>query len=279
MKNLRERLSRSYKRYLAKALLPLSALPSRLVLKRNQPLRILVDSSVLFHGVTHESGWISTGSVMWGGKIEVPTGYLARIPIHAPNSEARLYTEVQFLAGIAHLARLGYLTLCSSAEIKAEQFRQPMGRFQGYGYADHNVFAGLKLGSVDGFHLDLHDPKQRQLDRIARCSDPLYKSLLEQCGEKQSLDAYHIYTAEKFGLFALLHIDFKLDGTVQRKSKVMPFKDLKTRVLLPSQFAKIIRLLPVQTNLLTLSNDDTFFPTRSDLHAQDQRRHGPRRQG
>lgn len=212
---------------------------------------------------------------MWGGKIEVPTGYLAKIPVHAPSNETPLYNEIQFLAGIAYLARSGYLTLFTSAELKAEQLRQPMGRFQGYGYADHSVFAGMKFRSVDGFHLDLHDPKQRQLDRVAACSDPIYKSLLEQCGQKQSLDAYHIYTAEKFGLFAFLHIDFKLDGTVQRNSKVSPFKSLKTRVLLPSQLAKIIRLLPVQTNLLTLSDDDTFFPTRADLHAQDQKRHGP----
>ncbi|WP_234683479.1 hypothetical protein [Bradyrhizobium monzae] len=278
MKHLREKLSRSFKRRLAKALLPMSVLPTKLVLRKKSPLRILVDSSVLAHGITHEGGWISTGSVMWGGKVEVPTGYLAKIPIHAPSNDTQLYNEVQYLAGIAHLARKGYLKLCTSAELKAEQFRQPIGRFQGYGYADHNVFAGIRFESIDGFKLDLSNPKQAQLDRIASCNDPVYQTLLAQFGQKQSLDAYHIYTAEKFGLFAFLHIDFKLDGSLRRKSKATPFEDLKTRVLLPSQFAKMINLLPVHTNLLTLGDDDTFFTTRADLHAQDQKRHRPKSQ-
>jgi hypothetical protein len=215
---------------------------------------------------------------MWGGKVDVPTGYLAKIPIHAPGNDTQLYNEVQYLAGIAYLARAGYLELCTSAELKAEQFRQPIGRFQGYGYADHNVFAGIRFESIDGFKLDLSNPKQAQLDRIASCNDPIYQALLERLGQKQSLDAYHVYTAEKFGLFAFLHIDFKLDGSLQRKSTTKPFEDLKTRILLPSQFAKTIGLLPVPTNLLTLADDDTFFPTRADLHVQDQKRHRPKRQ-
>ena len=278
MITLREKLSRSFKHHLAKALLPLSVLPTRLILRREAPLRLLTDSSVLSHGITHEGGWISTGTAMWGDKIEVPTGYLAKIPIHAPENDTRLYNEIQYLAGIAYLARTGYLRLCTSAELKAEQFRQPIGRFQGYGYADHNVFAGIKFESVDGIKLDLNNPKQTQIDRIASCTDPLYQSLLEHCGQKQSLDAYHIYTAEKFGLFAFLHIDFKLNGTVQQKSQTEPFKEMKTRVLLPSQLAKLIGLLPIQTNLLTMADDDTFFPTRADLHAEDQTRRRPKKQ-
>ncbi|MGY4572961.1 hypothetical protein [Bradyrhizobium sp. USDA 3256] len=277
MKKLREKLGRSFKRRLAKALLPMSVLPTKLTLRKKSPLRILVDSSVLAHGITHEGGWISTGSVMWGGKVEVPTGYLAKIPIHAPGNDTPLYNEVQYLAGIAHLARAGYLKLCTSAELKAEQFRQPIGRFQGYGSADHNVFASIRFESVDGFKLDLNDAKQAQLDRIASCADPTYQALLAQLGQKQSLDAYHIYTAEKFDLFAFLHIDFKLDSSLQRKSKSTHLNDLKTRVLLPSQFAKMINLLPVHTNLLTLADDDTFFRTRAALHAHDQKRHRPNR--
>lgn len=186
MKNLREKLGRSFKRRLAKALLPMSVLPTKVILRKNSPLRILVDSSVLAHGITHEGGWISTGSAMWGGQIEVQAGYLAKIPIHAPGNDTQLYNEVQYLAGIAHLARTGYLKLCTSAELKAEQFRQPTGRFQGYGYADHNVFAGIRFESIDGLKLDLSNPKQAQLDRIAYCTDPLYQALLAHLGQKQS---------------------------------------------------------------------------------------------
>jgi len=262
------------RRRLAKSLLPMATLRARFVLRRNAPLRVLVDNSVLGHGVTHETGWISTGTGMWGN-IEVPTGYMAQIPVHAPQNDGRLYNEVRYLASIAHMGRTGHLKLCSSAELDAERFRQPIGRFIGYGWADHSVFKDISMESVDGFHLDLADPKATQLERVAACTDPLYRSLLEALGEKLSLDAYHIFTAEKHGLFCFLHIDFPLANRVSKNSTKAPFTELHTRVLLPSELARLFGVLPVATNLLTLADDD--FPTRVDLHSEKQQRQRQRK--
>lgn len=256
--------------WLSSLLLPLATFQARLSLKARQPLSILIDSSVLGHAVIHETGWISTGTKKWG-HIDVDTGYMARIPVHSPDNDSRTYNEVRYLAPIAHLHRNSNIKLVTSAELFAEQFRQPMGRFAGYGWADYHVFKGAHFDSVDGLHLDVNDPREAQRERIASCDAPLFRELLSLLGEKSSQDAWHIYTAEKHGLFAFLHIDFPLAAKFQQNKNKPPIRDLKTRVLLPSEFSKLFHILPVNTNLLGKEKDG-FFPMRDDLHMPDQRR-------
>lgn len=277
MNRLRQRFSDALRRRLAKSLVPISTLQARFALRKRAPVSVLVDNTILKDGITHETGWISTGPKLWGGKIEVETGYMARIPVHSPDNSGRVYREVRYLAGIAQLARTGHLKLCTSAELMAERFRQPMGRFRGYGWADHNVFGGIDMPSVDGIHIDLNSPVDTQRRRIAQCADPLYRALVAKLGPKSSQDAYHIFTAEKHGLFCFLHMDFKLANQVAQYSRVAPFKELRTRILLPSDLARIIGLLPVDSNLLTIGDDDQFFPTRADLHSDAQQRRRPRK--
>ncbi len=67
MKQYLRRLDRAYKRVLARSLLPIATLPARFMLRRGPALRILVDNTVLGHGITHETGWITTGTKLWGG--------------------------------------------------------------------------------------------------------------------------------------------------------------------------------------------------------------------
>jgi hypothetical protein len=255
----------------------MSTFHARLTLRKHEPLSLLVDNTVLGHGITHETAWISTGTKKWG-HVDVPCGYMARIPVHAPTNDGRVYLQVKYLAGIAHLARSGLLELRTSAELDAERFRQPIGRFQGYGYGDYNVFKGVRMKSVDDdLRLDLTNPNKAQLRRVASCTDPLYQALLQCLGEKSSLDAYHIYTAEKCGLYGFLHIDFALAEKVKQHATRPPFPKLRTQILMPSELAKMIHLLPVDTNLLTLAEDDQFFPTRADLHWENQLRQRPRK--
>lgn len=254
----------------AKALLSLSTLNARRHLKRRKQLRVLIDNSIIGNAVTHETGWISTGPKMWG-HIEVNTGYMARIPVHSPNNNSRMYREIRYLPGIAHLARSELLELFTSSELQAEAFRQPAGRFAGYGLYDYNIFSDIKMKNVDDeYHLDLVDPKKAQQIRLEKCKDPLFLSLVEILGTSNNLDAFHIFTAEKFGLDIFLCLDFPLVHKVRSSFYETPFKDLHSKVMLPSDFASLVGLIPFDTNLLTYI--DASVPRRGDLHMPDERR-------
>ena len=128
----------------ARTVVSLSTLPARLKLSTRTPLRILVDNTVLFHGITHETAWISMGKTKWGAH-EVDTGYSARIPVRAPDRGSREYRSIRYLPGIAHLARAGRLQLMTSGELEVEQDYQPIGRFRGYGYFDLNIFRNVEF--------------------------------------------------------------------------------------------------------------------------------------
>lgn len=101
---------------------------------------ILIDNSVLGYGVTHETGWVSTGKELWGDKIEIDTGYAARIPVYSDDDASKVGVSVRYLAPIAMLAKRKAINLLSSRELSDEQWTQPVGRFRGYEFYDYNVF-------------------------------------------------------------------------------------------------------------------------------------------
>lgn len=281
MNKIIARLKRNYRsaqelalRRICRTLVSLSTYQAQRYIGKKAPLRILLDNSVLAHSVTHETAWISTGIKKWGPH-DIDTGYAARVPVHSPKNDSRTYQEVRYLAGIAHLAKIGRVQLFTSAELHAERLRQPIGRFSGYGWYDLGLFNSIRMDSVDGLHFDLSDPKETQLRRIAACDAPLYRALLNLFGDENSLDAYHIYTAEQSGMFCFLHIDFRLAGRVNQDRKKEPLIDLKTKILTPSEFGKTIGLLPVDTNILSFEGKN--FPVRPDLHWETQQRNRQRR--
>lgn len=57
------------------------------MLKAENVRRLLVDNTVLAHGVTHETAWGDTGKKPWVN-LEVDTGYTARIPVHAEHDSS-----------------------------------------------------------------------------------------------------------------------------------------------------------------------------------------------
>lgn len=266
---LRRELLRRFCRFLVSS----STLQAQWYLRKRGPIRVLVDNSVLAHSITHETARIL--EIAKWGPYEINAVNAARIPIHSPANNSRTYREIRYLAGIAHLARLGHLQLFTSAELQAERFRQPPGRFSGYGIFDLGLLNGINMESLDGFKFDLIDPNGAQLKRIASCSDPLYVDLRTLVGQKSSLDAYHIFTAEKFDMFCFLHIDFPLAEKVKQNQAKKPFQRLKTKIFTPSDLGKLIGLLPVDTNLL--SYEDASFPVRPDLHRDTQARTRVRR--
>ena len=128
--------------------LQLSTHQARRILNSSNPIKILVDNSVLGHGSTHETVRIvqNTNWPPGGQPREVAVAY------RAPRVyDEEMYKNAQYLPGIAHLARKGLLEMKTSFELLSERNHQPIGRFVGKKtWFSFNLFDGIKLASVDG---------------------------------------------------------------------------------------------------------------------------------
>lgn len=254
--------------------------PAQRVL-RKKPLIVLVDNCTIGKAVTHETAWVSTGVSKWG-ELDTETGYAARICVYGPDSDSVDYRNVLFLPGIAYLARKGLLELCTSAELQDEQFRQPGGRFRGYGHFDYSLLDGINLRSLDGRILPVMGPswmalpsaEEQQQARLARSDDTLYAALVSHLGQKNSLDAWHIATAERYHADYFLTMDYKLKRLVDALSHKPPFDALKTRVVTPIDLGRQLHLTPVQPRFFSYHGASWFV--RSDLHWSDNRRQRPK---
>jgi hypothetical protein len=262
-------------------LLDLSTWSARKALKSAHPIQLLVDNTVLTHGITHETAWISEEVGKWG-KVSLETGYMARIPVHAVDDESEAYRNIRYLAGIAHLARRGAISLRTSAELQAERFCQPSGRYTGYGSFDHSVFRGIEMHSVDGYVMPTMGPTRfgfpsavdQQRTRIDQSGDSLYQALVAVLGRANSQDAWHVRTAEVHGVYCFLTMDFKLVRALKCVQGKAPFKTLRTSIMTPKQFGERWGLIPLPPYIL--SYDDASFFVRPDLHWADGKRR-PRR--
>lgn len=278
----RERVEYWRRRYGPKvvdALVEMSVWQARAKLEKLGSVSVLVDNNVLGHGVIHETAWVSTGLSKWGGVEPIHTGYAARIPVHDETDRSETYQSICFLPGIVCLARSSHVALRTSAELKSEQLHQPAGRFQGYGYLDYSLFAAINFESVDGIAfptLSSGAPpaRQQQLDRVEGKSDALYRDLKRSLGEKNSLDAWHIRTAEVHGIDYFLTMDFRLLRLIEQLADKEPFASLKTRVVSPLQFGTIYDLIRVPPRLFVYH--DSRFKVRADLSWGDGRRRRPR---
>jgi hypothetical protein len=232
-------------------------------------IKILVDNTTLGHAITHETAWIQGRKGMSAGPTE--SGYLARIPVHSKASDPIIYRNVRYLAGIAHLGRQGFIELRTSAELLDEQFRQPSGRFVGYGLFDLNLFAGVEIRSIDGYSFSRPDPyfprksppvEQQRTRLKAREADPTYAALLKHLGNKNSQDTWHLLTAERHEMFCFLTMDFAFSNNVKAQIKSSPLAAFKTLVLTPEEFGKLFLLRPVSPKLLSFGGDSA--PIRID---------------
>lgn len=275
IRGLPEHLRFKYGPPAVKRLVHWSTFHARKKLAVEPPLGILVDNSVLGNAVTHETTWIATGPKMWGPR-EIETGYMARVPVHTDQNDSEIYRNVTYLSGIAHLGKTGRLRLCTSAELRDEKWRKPTGMFSGYGFFDHTLFAGVELECIDqlegGWMMGggAAPLEEQQQARLNNSGDALYEALVNRLGPKQNLDAWHIRTAEKHGLFCFLTMDFKLRRTVERWKDYEPFKSMKTKVMTPTEFGEAFELIPVPPRLHSYT-DASFF-VRSDLHMPGEKR-------
>ena len=234
------------------------------------PLRVLIDNSVIANAVTHETKWITTGVVEWGGQDRV-TGHMARVPVHSIKNGGYLYRQVVYLPGIAALAAKGLISLYQSAELRSERDRHPIGLYRGYSYFDFNIFGDRSFPSIDGDVDEIRmgwpprtgvDDAQDQRRRLATADDPLFHSLhallRQQNPNKADQDAWHIRTAEHHGLFCFLTMDQKLLKSCAQLRKKEPLKSLRTRILSPEDFSRRFGILPVPPRLLSY-NDASWF--------------------
>lgn len=276
-----EHLRFRYAPRIAEWLIDLSTWPARRNLDAKSPLALLIDNTVLGHATTHETAWISTGPKQWGNQT-IDTGYAARIAVHPEDSDSRDYEQICHLPGLISLHHNGFLRLLSSAELQDEQFRKPSGMFRGYGYYDHNLFAGTNLDSVDGFvfphlgptYMNLPTAEEQQRKRLAAHAavDPDYASLLDVLGPKNSQDAWHIRTAEKHGLFCFLTMDYRLIKALEAQKGAKRIKALKTRVMTPADLGRHIGLPPIAPHILSYTN--ASFPVKGELSWPDGKRRG-----
>lgn len=244
---------------------------------RGNPIRILVDSNVLGHGVTHETTWVSTGTKKWGPH-DIETGYAARVPFHSRDDQSDVYPHIKQLPAVAHLARSGAISLLTSGELQDEQFRQPGGRYSGYTYFSYSIFNDIPIERIDGFvfptlgpsSLGLPSAKEQQQDRLAQSNDELYHSIAQKLGPKQNLDAWHIRTAEVHGLYCFLTMDLKLRRSVKQKMHLEPFRSLRTKVMTPLELGEHLGLWPTPPRFLSY-NGASFF-VRPDLNMPNSRR-------
>lgn len=261
-----------------------SAYSGRRAIAAHDAGRLLIDSSVMGHAITHETAWIDTGTALWGGKHEVATGYSARIAVHSDSDESEVARSIRYLPAIASLARSGHVQLCTSMELRDEQMTQPIGRFSGYGYYDFNLFGGLQFEDIPDpdFRMMIGAPsfrfpslEQQRKERLARKTDPLYVSLRAALGEKNSQDAYHIYTAEIAGCFCFLTMDFKLARTVRQLRHLEVFANLRTLVLSPEDYGMRFGLKPMPLRLF--SYHGASYPVRPELNWPDSKRRRPKK--
>jgi hypothetical protein len=267
-----EHLRYKYGPRVVNRLIALSTCRAKRSLNATEPIGVLVDNTVLSHATTHETAWISTGQKLWGNQM-VQTGYAARIPVQTIDSSTREYQHICFLPGLISLQRAGFVILHSSAELQNEQIYQPVGRFRGYGCFDYNLFKSMPQESINGYALPNFGPswmkfpsaqeQQRQRLKALEAEDPEYASLVAVLGRKNSQDAWHIRTAEKYELFCFLTMDFKLIETLRAQRNSPRIQALKTSVMTPVELGQYLRLFSIAPHLLSYA--DASFPVRSDL--------------
>lgn len=253
-------------------------------LKAEEVKCLLLDNTVLHHGVTHETAWIATGPKKWGD-IEIDTGYAARIPVHDDSDRSEAGESVRYLPGIVSLAKQGSISLAISEELRDEQWTQPAGRFRGYGIYDFSFFKDLKLEVVKdpdytvtfgSSHLGSPSLEEQRKQRLDAKTDPLYKSLVSVLGPKNSQDAWHITTAERHDCYCFLTMDFKLIKNVRSQSNNSAIKSLKTKVMTPEEFGKKFNLIPINPRLYSYHMAD--YPVKHDTNWPDSKRRKPGRE-
>ena len=246
-------------------------------LKKENIGRILIDNTLLAHGVTHKTAWIDTGKAEWGD-VEIETGYAARIPVHSEQDNSEAARSVRYLPGIANLAKRGHIILAMSQELRDEQWTQPSGRFVGYGVYDFSIFQGLEIETIDdpeysmviAPNLSVPSLKEQRRKRLASKTDPLYHDLIKVLGWNNSQDIWHIVTAERNDCYCFLTMDFGLIGNVRAQEKNKVIQSLRTKIITPEEFGMEFSIVPLSPRLLSFHG--ASFPVAAKTNWENSKR-------
>lgn len=219
---------------------------ARQELSIERPLKILVDNTVLAAGRVFSTAWFSTGTQRWGQYHEFDSGYLAPYPTHSPETHGRVYDHVSYLPGIIYLAERGYIELLTSFEMQQEQMHQPAGRYRVRGYFDHNLFGAIRMRSVDEDTVKGFDLWEKPQDRLRRCPKQPFLSIVQLFGERNNVDAWHLFTLLTYDIDLMLHIDHPLADFVKQHQSKPPISQLMGRVIMPMELAHRLRIEPIQ---------------------------------
>ena len=269
------------------------------------PLLVLVDNTVLRHATTHGSATIPTGEIMLGDDV-IPSYYSVRIPVVDegeitaldPTSSAAnrktiaMYDSVKFLSGIAYLAKTGAIKLCTSAVLLAEQEfpskdkdgnPKPRPPFHEIGYDDLNLLSEIELEPIDGYFLSeigggtskFPYTKERVESFLCGVDDARYKEIRNSLKAKDTQDAWHIRTAEKFGALCFLTMDYTLLETLEKRKDKSAISNLTTNVWSPADLGKYLGLEQMSPYLMSRNRADgpvqneVDTPSRTRTKIQD----------
>ena len=239
---------------------------------RDNNIRVLIDNSTFQYGRTHET-ILDKQVVHWPPESDPSeVEMLRQVPKYYKESEKKVWDNLVYLPAIAYLARTEPF-LFTSRELLNELNHQQIGRSRGrIGWCDYNLFEGIEIPSIDGYdaiEFDLEyfsrnptfngiisstdidpfgtypDNQEKMNERISESTDPLYKGLVTLLPKRMNFDAHHISTAEKYGLFCFLTMDFRLHEHMKRLENKEPIASLQTKVMTPEEFGKYWGLPPV----------------------------------
>ncbi|SOC23208.1 hypothetical protein [Thalassospira xiamenensis] len=256
--------------------------PRKLISQSNAS-KILIDNSVIGHGIIQETGWISTGQKLWGDTVSVETGYAARIPVYSDDDKKDIASSVKYLPCIIDLAKSDKITLFRSVDLRDEADSQPRGRYAGYEIFDFSLFNGINMPILPDSSYSLvyglsqwNGPTSEEQISARRKhileSDPRVKELAATLGKKNSQDAIHIATAERNGCYCFLTMDFRLIKNIKSQKGHPAIKSLKTKIMTPEEYGKRFKIKPFLTRFYSYHN--ASFPVEHSKNWQESERKG-----
>lgn len=272
---LRRRMQRKIIPTIKEPLLRMSTYQARRKIDSRFPIKILVDNTVLGIAIAHETRWITTSIQEIGGN-PVPSGFQARVPVYGPNNRSKEFREAKALVPLSYLNDQGFVQLYTSAELSDERFRQPIGRFRGYGMFDHSILNGVERNSIDGHvfptlgprRMNLPTAEEQQRARIRDSGDDLFERLFavlrHQLGDKCQ-DVWHLRTAEVTDCYCFLTTDGPLLKAWKSLRHKSPLSELKTKILSPSELADDLELVSLDPVLLSFDGCDAWLLCMNSL--------------